>query len=308
MDWDYLLELLSRPLFTLDDKPVTVAKLLVLVAVVVGSALAAKAVRWILRTRILSRSAMDIGSQHALSRLAGYVVLLLGLLIGFTASGIDLTSLTVLIGALGVGIGFGLQDIINNFVCGLVILFERPIQMGHRVAVGDTAGRVVRIGARSTTIVTNDNIALIIPNSEFISSRVVNWSLGGDRRVRFTVPFGVSYGSNPREVERLALEVAAANEDVLSEFPPDLMFVGFGDSSIDFELRVWTVTEFNRPEVIKSALYFGIWDALKANGIEIPFPQRDLHVKGPLEVRMNGEMHPIPSPDGGGERPAQALK
>jgi len=297
MNWDYLLDLLSRPLFTLDDKPVTFAKLLLLLAVVVGAVLFSKFVRWILRTRILTRSAMNVGTQYALSRLAGYAALLIGLLVGLGASGIDLTSLTVLIGALGVGIGFGLQDIINNFVSGLVILFERPIQVGHRVEVGDTTGNVERIGARSTTILTNNNIAVIIPNSEFISERVVNWSLGGDRRVRIAVPVGVSYASSPREVERLLLEVAAANPDVLKNHAADVLFVAFGESSIDFELRVWTETESHRPNVLKSALYFAIWDVLAENGIEIPFPQRDLHVKGPLEVRMDGAMATTQSTD-----------
>lgn len=292
MNWEQLLAIVQRPLFTLGDTQFTLTTVFLLVLVVLASMIFARFVRWLLRTRVLSRSMMDAGAQDAFSRLVGYVALLLGLLIGLSAVGIDLTSLTVLIGALGVGIGFGLQDIINNFVSGLVILFERPIQVGHRVEVGETAGRVARIGARSTTIVTNDNIALIIPNSEFISSRVVNWSLGGDQRVRFRVPFGVSYDSDPRQIERIALEVAAANKDVLQDFPPDVLFVGFGESSLDFELRVSTVTEFSRPGVIKSAIYYALWDALKANGIEIPFPQRDLHVKGPLQVQLGANSAP----------------
>lgn len=288
-DWNEVVEFFRRPLFSMGEKEFTLGTLFAIVLVVIGSTVLARLVRWILRTRLLSRSAMDVGTQYALSRLAGYVALSLGLLVGISTVGIDLTSLTVLIGALGVGIGFGLQDIINNFVSGLVILFERPIQIGHRVEVGDTAGRVSRIGARSTTIVTNDNIAMIIPNSEFISSRVVNWSLGGDRRVRFKIPVGVSYGSDPREVERILLEVAAANKDVLKDHKPDVSFTAFGDSSINFVLRVWTETESERPEVIKSALNFAIWDALKAAKIEIPFPQRDLHVKGLIQTGSGGD-------------------
>ncbi len=291
-DWEGIVAFFQRPLFKMGDEAFTLGTLFALVLVVIGSALLARFVRWILRTRILSHSLMDVGTQFALSRLAGYVALVLGLLVGMSTVGIDLTSLTVLIGALGIGIGFGLQDIINNFVSGLVILFERPIQIGHRVQVGDTAGRVVRIGARSTTIVTNANIALIIPNSEFISSRVVNWSLGGDRRVRFKIPVGVSYDSDPRVVERILLEVAAANEDVLKTYKPDVMFTGFGESSIDFELRIWTETQSERPGVIESDLYFAIWDALKAADIEIPFPQRDLHVKGPIRMESGVDSEP----------------
>jgi small-conductance mechanosensitive channel len=289
MDWNTIIELLREPLFTMGETPITIAKLLELVAVVIVSVLVARIVRKVLRNRVLSRTLMDVGMQYALARIAGYVTLMLGLLVGLSTVGIDLTSLTVLIGALGVGIGFGLQNIINNFVSGLVILFERPFAVGHRVEVGETAGKVLRIGARSTTIVTNENIALIIPNSEFISGRVVNWSMGGDRRVRFHIPVGVSYGSSPRAVERLLLEVAAQNDDVLKEPKPQVTFKRFGDSSIDFELRVWTVTQYERPQVLASALYFKIWDIFKANDIEIPFPQRDVHIQEPLNVRVSNE-------------------
>jgi small-conductance mechanosensitive channel len=286
MEWNEIVELVQRPLFTLGQKPVSAATLALLLGVVIGAMLLSRVARTILRTRILSRTVMDVGLQYALARIAGYVVLVLGLLVGLSAVGIDLSSLTVLIGALGVGIGFGLQNIINNFVSGLVILFERPIQIGHRVEVGDIAGRVERIGARGTTIVTNDNIALIIPNSEFISSRVVNWSLGGDRRVRFHIPIGVSYGSDPKVVRQLLEDVALANPDVLKDPRPDLMFDKFGDSSIDFELRVWTETMSDRPKVLASALYYAIWEVLHDNDIEIPFPQRDLNFKGPVHVQV----------------------
>jgi len=187
-----------------------------------------------------------------------------------------------------VGVGFGLQGVVHNFVSGLIILFERPFQLGHRVDVDGTTGRVSKIGARSTTIVTNDNIAMIVPNSKFIAGQVITWSLGGDRRVRFKLPVGVSYGSEPRQVERLLLEVARANPEVLSSPPPAVVFKGFGDSSLDFELRVWTETVYERPSVFKSPLYFAIWDIFKEHGIEIPFPQRDLHVKEPIRVEMGG--------------------
>lgn len=287
MDWNKLLEFGRNPLFTMGDTPISIATLLQFALVVVAAALAARAVRTVLRKRILPRTLMDIGMQYALSRVAGYVTLMLGLLVGLSMVGINLSSLTVLIGALGVGIGFGLQDIINNFVSGLVILFERPFAVGHRVEVGDTAGTVTRIGARSTTIVTNDNIALIIPNSEFITDRVVNWSMGGDRRVRFAIPIGVSYDSDPRLVERLLLEVAQKNRDVLGDPAPKVVLKKFGDSSLDFELRVWTETQSERPSALASSIYFLIWDAFKANDIKIPFPQRDIHLKEPLSVRMS---------------------
>lgn len=286
MDWKGFIELYRQPLFTLSKTPVSLETLFQFAVMIVLVLLLARFVRRILLKRVLARSKLDGGVQEAIARIIGYIVLALGFVIGLSTMGIDLTSLTVLAGALGVGIGFGLQNIISNFVSGLIILSERPIQVGHRIEVGNTAGRVVHIGARSSTIITNDNIAIIVPNSEFISGRVTNWSYGGDRSVRFKLPVGVSYGSDPRKVEKLLLEVAAEIEDVLKDPAPAVVFKGFGDSSLDFELRVWTDSMPDRPSAFKSPLYFAIWDKFKKAGVEIPFPQRDLHLKEPLQVEV----------------------
>lgn len=275
---------LSRPLFTLGSLPVSLMTLLQVVLVLALSWLGSRAVRLVLRRWVLARTHLDHGAREAVARIAGYMVMLVALLAGLSTVGIDLTSLSVLIGALGVGIGFGLQNIVGNFVSGLIILVERPIQVGQRLDVGGTAGRVTRIGARSTTIVSNDNIAWILPNSTFIEQPVINWSLGGDRKVRFKLPVGVAYGSSPREVERLLLEVAAADPAVLAEPAPRVVFKGFGESALDFELRVWSESLSDRPAVLRSGLYFAIWDAFRAAGVEIPFPQRDLHLKGPVTL------------------------
>ncbi len=286
MKLDRLIEIANYPLFHLGSAAVSLATLVQLVLVLFGAILAARTASAMLRTRVLARTSLDPGQQYSIARIAGYIVALVGLLVGLSMVGIDLTSLTVLVGALGVGVGFGLQNVVNNFVSGLIILFERPFQLGHRVEVGGTVGRVALIGARSTTIVTNDNIAMVVPNSKFIEENVINWSLGGDRRVRFRLSVGVSYGSDPREVERLLLEVARSGPDVLQDPAPAVVFMGFGESSLDFELRVWTDTLFERPSVFRSPLYFAIWESFKRHGIEIPFPQRDLHVKGPLQVTL----------------------
>jgi small-conductance mechanosensitive channel len=283
MTWDEILNLFTKPLFTLGKSPVSLATLVQFALVLAIAVLLSRLTRRLLRTRVLSRTKLNIGLQYAIARITSYIVLVLGLVIGLSTLGIDLTSLTVLAGALGVGIGFGLQNIVNNFVSGLIILAERPIEIGDRVEVANTAGRVVRIGARSTTILTNDNIMYIVPNSEFISERVVNWT-HADPRVRFSVPVGVSYGSDPHVVKKLLLEVAAVNKNVLTDPGPTVAFKRFGDSSLDFELRVWTATMPDRPTAFKSELYFAIWDKFKQHGIEIPFPQRDLHIKGPVRV------------------------
>lgn len=283
MTWTEILEFVNKELFKLGETAVSLATLIKLCGVLVLSLVASRLTSTLLRSRILSRTSLDMGQQYSIARLAGYLVALVGFLIGMSQV-IDLTSLNVLVGALGVGVGFGLQNVVNNFVSGLLILFERPFQLGHRVEVQGIVGRVAQIGARSTTIVTNDNIAMIVPNSKFVEESVINWSHGNDRRVRFRLPVGVGYGSDPRQVERLLLEVAGRGADVLRDPPPVVVFLGFGESSLDFELRVWTDTLFERPKVFMSPLYFDIWEILKKNGIEIPFPQRDIHIKEAVQV------------------------
>lgn len=289
MSWTEIKHLFTKTLFSFGKTDVSLATMLEIVIVLLLVAWVARKLRWILRDRVLSRTHMEEGSRDVVARIASYLVAVLGWLIGLSALGIDLTSLTVLLGALGVGLGFGLQNVVGNFISGLIMLVERLVQVGNRVEVGGIAGRVTRIGARSTTIVTNANIAMVIPNSKFIEESVVNWSLGGDRRVRFGLPVGVSYGSDPRQVERLLLEVATAGPDVLPDPAPTVVFLGFGDSSLDFELRVWTDSKYDRPKVFMSPLYFAIWDKFKEHEIEIPFPQRDLHIKGPIELRTPPE-------------------
>jgi len=170
-----------------------------------------------------------------------------------------------------------LQNITNNFVSGIIILFERPIKVGDRIELEDIEGDVIKISLRSTTIVTNDNISVIVPNSKFISSTIINWS-HNDRNVRFNVPIGVSYGSDPEKVKSLLLEVAEGEKTVLKNPIPDVIFNEFGDSSLNFSLRVWTQKHITTPQVLKSKLYFQIFKVFKENGIEIPFPQRDVHL------------------------------
>jgi small-conductance mechanosensitive channel len=285
MTWTELFGLFTKPLFQLGQTWVSMATMVEFVVLLLVAILFSRVVRHVLRRRVLVHTKLDVGLQYAVARIVSYVVLVLGLFIGLETLGVNLSSLTVLAGALGVGIGFGLQNIISNFVSGLIILWERPIQIGDRVDVGGTMGDVARIGARSTSIVTNDNIMIIVPNSEFIAGRVTNWSIG-DPKVRFRIPVGVSYGSDPHLVEKLLLEVADANSHVLKNPSPSVRFVEFGDSSLNFELRAWSVEMVNRPGALRSELNFAIWEKFKQHGIEFPFPQRDLHVKGPLRVEV----------------------
>lgn len=286
MNWNIVLEMLSRPLGKLGDLELSLALIIQFLVTVLLVGLLARFIARVMAERILSRTRLDESLRYTLARVTSYVVWVVGLLIGLTALGIDLTSLTVIAGALGVGIGFGLQNIVNNLVSGLILLGERSIAIGDRVDVGDVQGRVVRIGARSTSILTNDNIVIIVPNAEFIQQRVVNWSHGGDQRVRLRLPVGVSYNSDPRQVETLILQAAQEEPACLKDPEPTVVFLGFGNSSIDFELRAWTAELTHRPNVFRGYLYHRIWDKFKEHEIEIPFPQRDLHLREPLAVKV----------------------
>jgi len=239
--------------------------------------------KWVIY-KLLSKSKIDIGVRIAVGTIIRYVVLVIGIIIFLQSAGINLSAITVLAGALGVGIGFGLQNITNNFVSGIIILFERPIKVGDRIEVGDVSGDVISISMRSTTIVTNDNISIIVPNSDFISSKVINWS-HTDRNIRFNIPVSVSYNEDPQNIKKLLLEVVAENKGILNKPKPDVLFKGFGDSSLDFNLRVWTGEYINRPNVLRSQIYYAVFEKFKEHGVEIPFPQRDLHIKN-TEVKI----------------------
>jgi len=190
----------------------------------------------------------------------------------------------VIAGAVGVGLGFGLQNIISNFVSGLIILAARHISIGDHVVVGGVAGKVEQISLRSTTVVTSDNIAIVVPNADFIANSVTNWS-HGDARVRFRIPVGIAYGSDLELFRSVMLEVAAEHPKALKEPKPDVLFVGLGDSSLNFELAVWTAEMIHLPSKFRSELLYAIEKKLREHRIEIPFPQRDLHLRsGPWPV------------------------
>lgn len=260
-------------------KIIIVLTMMALLIMLVG-----RVTRWLVEHVFVKRG-FDAAMSYAIGTILKYIIVTVGFLVILQTAGIDLSALTVLLGALGVGIGFGLQNVVGNFVSGLVLLFERPVKVGDRIEVADVAGTVRRIGARATTVVTNDNIAILVPNSQFISEPVINWSFTG-RLVRVRVSVGVAYGTDPELVKRVLLQVAQDCENVEETPEPTVEFREFGDSSLNFDLLVWTTTYTERPDVLRSVVNFGIAKALKENGIEIPFPQRDLHVKsGTLVVR-----------------------
>lgn len=270
---------LTQPLVSIGTLQISLASLTVMLVVLVGIFVVARGLGTLVGSRLLARTAMDRGLQYAIGRMTYYLLLVLGLLIALQTSGIEVGSLTVVLGALGVGVGFGLQTVVNNFVSGLILLVERPVQVGDRIEVGGTGGRVERIGGRSTTIVTSDNITLIIPNADLVTQPIINWS-HGDPRVRFRIPVGVAYGSDIPRVREALLEVAAAHPGALTDPAPTVFFAGFGDSALNLELVVWAREMVQAPLRFRSDLNFAIEAAFRTHGIQIPFPQRDLHFKG----------------------------
>ncbi len=268
-------------------KPFTVGHLIELVVLLAVVWFAEMIFRRVFLARALSRSKLRPSVQFAITKIARYVVLAFGIYLSLEAVEINLSSLAFLAGALGVGIGFGLQNIVSNFISGLIILTEAPIALGDRVEVSGTIGVVKEINLRSTTITTGDNISIIVPNSNLITGPVVNWS-HGDPTVRTRLPIGVAYGTDIEKFRSLMLEVAAAEPEILKTPAPDLIFVGYGDSSINFELAVWSSMVVEKPLRFKSRLFYAIHKALEANKIEIPFPQRDLHLRSGSLVLQNG--------------------
>ncbi len=234
--------------------------------------------------RFLVNSGLDRALQYAIAQIISNVVLVVGVLIVLENTGIHLGALAVFAGAVGVGVGFGLQNIASNFISGLVILAERPITIGDRVEVAGITGQVQQIRARSTVIRTNDNITMIVPNTKFIDSPVTNWTYG-DPRVRFRIPVGVAYGSDIAKVREALLAAGRENPNTLKDPAPSVFLEKFGDNSIEFELVVWSSEMSARPSRYRSDLNFAIEQKFREAGIELPFPQRDLHIRsGMLKV------------------------
>ena len=234
-------------------------------------------VQAILDDHYFPRQEFDRGVRDAIKKLLHYSLVLIGFLLAASLAGIELKNFAVLAGAFGIGIGFGLQDIVNNFVSGLILLFERPVKVGDGVMIDGEYGSVTKIGMRSTVVETLDQAEVIVPNSHMISQKVTNLTLS-TRRVRLVVPVGVAYGSNLELVLRILHEAGEQHPEVLDQPKPSPIFVQFGESSLDFELRVWIGNVDLRPRV-KSELLLYIDKSFRETGVEIPFPQRDLHMR-----------------------------
>jgi len=251
-----------------------------------GALITSRAVQTLLLKNVLPHYKAEKGVQASVTRLAHYAILTCGFLIMLRVLGFQLNQLTLLGGALGVGIGFGLQAIVNNFASGLILLFERPIKVGDTIQIGDQWGEVKGLGLRATIIQTFDNAEIVIPNSDLITGQVTNWTLG-DRRVRVKVPVGVAYGTDVSRVMEILTSCAEANPMVLNTPKPNALFLAFGASSLDFELRVW-IPEFLDKTQVLSELNQDIDAEFSLNNIEIPFPQSDLHLRTVDEATLAG--------------------
>jgi small-conductance mechanosensitive channel len=243
-------------------------------------------IRFVLQEDVYPRTKMTRGISYAVSSLLNYVILALGFLLALGAIGLDLTKATILAGAFGVGIGFGLQSIVNNFVSGLILLFERPIRVGDIVEVGNLQGEVTRIGIRASTVRTGRGAEIIVPNAQLVTERVTNWT-ASDRLRRIEIPVGVDYGSAPEKVVEVLEAVARRHPEVLTHPSPQAVFTAFGDSAVNFELRAWT-SHFEHWARIQTELAAGVYAALRDAGMTMPAPQREIRILQNAPDKLRG--------------------
>lgn len=255
---------------------ISVANVLAFILTVVAAYLLSTFIRFLLQEDIYPRIGVERGLSYAISSLLHYMILGLGFVLGVAALGVNLTQVSILAGAFGVGIGFGLQSVVNNFVSGLILLFERPIHVGDTIQIGDLLAEVRRIGIRASTVRTRQGADIIVPNAQLITERVTNWTLSDQLR-RIDLPVGLNYGVDPRKAIQLLEEVARRQPNVLQKPAPRCLLIGYGDSSMNFQLRAWT-DHFDEWQLISSDLASAVYDAVIEAGLQFPFPQREVRL------------------------------
>jgi small-conductance mechanosensitive channel len=291
MDLNTFLEYLNRifqyQLFQINQTWITPSSLILFTLMIFVFYISSRILQKVIIKSILPKVQIDEGTQYNLLRVSHYLTMIVGVVVAFQFVGINLSGLAVIFGLLSVGIGFGLQNITSNFVSGLILLFERPIKIGDRVTVGDIEGNVTAINMRSTTIRSLNNITIIVPNADFVSSQVINWS-HGDPKIRLDVEVGVSYNSDLDAVLRSLEAVAEESPDVLKDPKPEVIFSSFGDSSWNMQLRIWLKNPYEYQR-IRSRINCAIVRKFRDNEVEIPFPQRDLHLRSSVPVPIDKE-------------------
>ncbi|NES80056.1 MAG: mechanosensitive ion channel [Moorea sp. SIO2B7] len=282
--WRYnLSQFINSPVILLGETKYSALGLLLLLALTIGLWFGISSLTQLFKSYVLVKTGADSRAQDVIAILTKYILTFLGLIILLQIWGIDVRSLAILASVLGVGIGFGVQNIANNFISGLIITLERPIQVGDFVNLGDLVGTVKRIGARSTEISTLDQVTILVPNSRFLESEVINWS-HGDPVSRLKIPVGIAYGSDIEKVKIALLRAAKSHPEVLLRPRPQVWFQEFADNSLNFEILVW-IGDPKKQFRVKSDLNYRIEESLRRYGIEVPFPQRDINLRSPqLEI------------------------
>ena len=300
--WSIVLGVWGHELLVVEDRPITVGKIVTgLLLLFFGIFLSRGLSRFVGR-RLLPRFRLAEGALHALQSLVFYVLVVAFTLVALQIVNVPLTAFTILGGALAIGFGFGSQNLVNNFISGLILLVEQPIRAKDLIQIGSLYGTVEYIGLRSTRVRTGENVEIIVPNSTFLQENVVNWTLSGTQ-VRVKVTIGVAYGSPTRDVKELLKKAAQNHGRVLPNPEPVVLFANFGDNALEFELHIWThMRTLMEQRLVESDLRFMIDSLCREAGITIAFPQRDLHVDTlrPLEVRVAPSEDAGPDRDGGG--------
>jgi len=270
--WDFL----QKPIFTVSGQGISIVSFFYFIVVIIFSVVLSRLIVRFLQNNVYSKSDIERGAQYTLSRLVKYITVTIGFLIALQMIGFDLSVLAVFGGLFGVGIGFGLQNIFSNFASGIILMLERPIQVGDIVELDGILGKVEEIRFRVAVVNTFDNESIIVPNSDLVSEKVTNWSYGGDTTLRLRIPIGVEYGTEIEKVEDILLEIAGEEEKALNEPEPQVFFKEHADSSLNFELRVWVSDPRDRITVHDN-IRREIDRRLKEAEIGIPFPQTDVH-------------------------------
>lgn len=276
--WVPLVIVLKIPLLSLGQAEISAFSIFKAALILLGAVLGSRFVRAILVIRVFPAFGVEVGVGYAIQTLVNYALVVIGFFVALIALGVNLSAMTVVLASLGVGIGFGLQTITENLISGFILLFGRSVEKGDVITVGDTYGQVEAVGARSVLVRTPDNYDMLIPSKEIVGGRIINWSYE-DTLIRHRIEVGVSYKAKPREVEKVLLEAATEHPQVLEQPGPEVWLDSFGDSSVKFTLLVYYDCRKIAPGRLNGQINFIIWDALAEHGIEIPFPQRDLHLR-----------------------------
>ncbi|MDE0185025.1 MAG: mechanosensitive ion channel [Candidatus Poribacteria bacterium] len=288
MSWEEIRNILGKKLGEIGQVTITPASLATVVLIIVATYWISRLLQRLLRRDVFARIGLREGTQATICRVLHYAIMCIGTFIALNQAGINLTGLAAITAVLMVGISLGLQNVTSNFISGLILLIERPVQVGDFVEVAGVQGKVRTIRGRSTTVDTLDNVSIIVPNTNFISENVTNWSFR-DTKVRVHVSVGVSYGSDVDLVAETLLEAGRAHPEVLAHPEPRIQFLEFGDSSLNFDLLVW-LRDASRQYFVRSDLNFAIVKAFRERDITIPFPQRDLHLRSAVPMNVGKDV------------------